>query len=127
MTDHSRIRDLVQSFEDAFNAHDPVALGDHFADDSLWTNAAGKRMRGRDAVIGFGREVLPKLADAYARYDVVDLLEIGPDVVAAHVAQRPVDAGGRPTDAPGASAVYVFARRGDDWRIVVGQNTIAAG
>jgi uncharacterized protein (TIGR02246 family) len=126
MTDHPRVRALVQSFEDAFNAHDPVALGDHFADDALWTNAAGRRMRGRDAIVAFGREVVPRLADAYARYEVVDLLEIGPDVVAAHVAQRPVDAEGHPTDAPGASAVYVFARRGDDWRIVVGQNTIAA-
>ncbi|RKS07996.1 uncharacterized protein (TIGR02246 family) [Nocardiopsis sp. Huas11] len=127
MTDSAPVHALVQSFEDAFNAHDPVALGEHFADDSLWTNAAGKRMRGREAVIAFGREVIARLADAYARYEVVDLLEIGPDVVAAHVAQRPVDAEGRPTDAPGASAVYVFARQGQDWRIVVGQNTIAAG
>lgn len=127
MTDHSRVHTLVQSFEDAFNAHDPVALGDHFADDSLWTNAAGRRMRGRDAVIAFGREVMPRLADTHARYEVVDVLEIRPDVVAVHVAQRPVDAEGRPTDAPGASAVYVLARGGDDWRIVVGQNTITAG
>ncbi|WP_017601841.1 SgcJ/EcaC family oxidoreductase [Nocardiopsis lucentensis] len=125
-TPHPELHALVQSFEDAFNAHDPVALGEHFAVDSLWTNVTGKRMRGREAVIATGREVMPKLADSYARYRVVDVLEIRPDVVAVHVAQSPVSADGLPADAPHASAVYVFARGADGWEIAVGQNTIAA-
>ncbi|WP_116248393.1 SgcJ/EcaC family oxidoreductase [Nocardiopsis sp. FIRDI 009] len=125
-TRRTEIHALVQSFEDAFNAHDPVALGGHFAADSLWTNAVGKRMRGRDAVIASGREALPRLADAHARDRVVDVLEIRPDAVAVHVAQSPVDADGAPTDAPRASAVYVLARGTDGWEIAVGQNTIVA-
>ncbi|MFI6578321.1 YybH family protein [Nocardiopsis sp. NPDC050513] len=125
-TRHSEIHALVQSFEDAFNAHDPVALGEHFAADSLWTNAVGRQVRGRDSVIALGKEVVPKLADAYARYRVVDVLDIRPDVVAVHVAQAPVDAGGAPAEGPGGSAVYVFALGDEGWRIVVGQNTIAA-
>ncbi|MEV2277364.1 SgcJ/EcaC family oxidoreductase [Nocardiopsis sp. NPDC049922] len=125
-TRHSEIHALVQSFEDAFNAHDPVALGGHFAADSLWTNALGRRVRGRDAVIVLNEEVMPKLADAYARYRVAEVLEIRPDVVAVHVAQTPADADGAPAEGPGGSAVYVFARGEEGWRIVVGQNTIAA-
>ena len=125
-TEHPEIHALVQSFEDAFNDHDPVALGRHFAEDSLWTNAAGRRIRGRDAVIAFGKEVTPRLANAFARYEVVDVLEIRPDVVAVHVAQTPVDSDGTATEAPHAGAVYVFAQDGDGWRIVVGQNTIVA-
>ncbi|WP_159942033.1 MULTISPECIES: SgcJ/EcaC family oxidoreductase [unclassified Nocardiopsis] len=126
-TAHPEIHALVRSLEDAFNDHDPVALGGHFAPDALWTNAAGRRIRGREAFVAFGREVAPRLADAYARYEVVDALEVRPDVVAVHVAQTPVDAGGEVTAAPRASAVYVFARGERGWEIVVGQNTVVAG
>ncbi|OLT29926.1 hypothetical protein BJF83_09435 [Nocardiopsis sp. CNR-923] len=69
-TRHFEIHALVQSFEDAFSAHDPAALAEHFAVDSLWTNALGRQVRG--------------------------------------------------------SAVYVFARGDEGWRIVVGQNTVTA-
>ncbi|MFC9088609.1 SgcJ/EcaC family oxidoreductase [Nocardiopsis dassonvillei] len=123
---HAEIHALVRSLQDAFNAHDPVALADHYAGDALWASAAGRRMAGSARIAEFAREVAPMLADSYARYEVANLLEIRPDVIAVQVAQTAVDAGGEPTGAPAGSALYVCARGEDGWRISAGQNMIVA-
>jgi uncharacterized protein (TIGR02246 family) len=123
---HAEIHALVRSLQDAFNAHDPVALADHYAGDALWASAAGRRMVGSAQIAAFAREVAPRLADSYARYEVANLLEIRPDVIAVQVAQTAVDADGKPTGAPAGSALYVYARGEDGWRISAGQNMIVA-
>ncbi|GGS05539.1 hypothetical protein GCM10010252_50330 [Streptomyces aureoverticillatus] len=115
---------VVKDLEKAFNAHDPVALSEQFADEASWTNAVGTRLDGRAAIAEFsGPAMKGFLRDSYARYDVVKLLEIAPDVIGVNVRQTPTDASGNPVEGPHGVTTYVIARRRDGWKIVVGQNS----
>ncbi|MGK5551157.1 SgcJ/EcaC family oxidoreductase [Actinomadura kijaniata] len=114
---------VVKALEKAFNAKDPDALGEQYARDASWTNAVGRTLGGREEITEFSRPAMTGfLKDSYARYQVVRLLEIAPEVIAVNVAQTPVDASGEPVRAPHGRALYVIARREDGWKIVAGQN-----
>lgn len=118
------VTEVVTRLEQAFNAKDPVALGSCFAEETSWINARGTRLDGREAIVAFsGPAMTSFLRDAHARYEVVKLLEIAPEVIAVNVAQTPTDAAGRPVAGPSGAALYVVARQRAGWRIVAGQNT----
>jgi uncharacterized protein (TIGR02246 family) len=115
---------VVKALEKAFNAKDPVALSDQYARETSWSNARGTRLDGRAAIAEFsGPAMKGFLRDSYARYDVVKLLEIAPEVIAVNVAQTPTDASGDPVQGTRGATLYVIARRPDGWKIVAGQNT----
>ncbi|MBV2366878.1 nuclear transport factor 2 family protein [Streptomonospora nanhaiensis] len=115
---------VVEALEKAFNAKDPVALGEQYGVRASWTNAAGRRLDGRAAITEFAAPAMRGLlADSFARYQVVKLLAITPDVVAVNVAQTPTDRGGRPVEGAHGAALYVIARQDDGWKIAAGQNT----
>lgn len=114
---------VISSLEAAFNRHGVVAISEHFAEEAAWATVMGKELAGREEIAEFGRTVIQNLADSYARYDITRLVALAPDVVAIRTQQRPVDADGAPTDAPGGAGLYVIARRGDRWPIVAGQIT----
>ncbi|MFD0276847.1 SgcJ/EcaC family oxidoreductase [Kitasatospora sp. NPDC127111] len=114
---------VVAELEQAFNAKDPVALGERFAEEASWTNAVGRRLDGRAAITESSAPAMRGfLRDSFARYEVVKLLEIAPGVIAVNVRQTPTDAQGTPVEGPHGAALYVVARRADGWRIVAGQN-----
>ncbi|MFD9068659.1 SgcJ/EcaC family oxidoreductase [Streptomyces lasiicapitis] len=117
---------VVKDLEKAFNAHDPLALSDQFGQEASWTNAVGTRLDGREAIAEFsGPAMKGFLRDSYARYDVVKLLEITPEVIGVNVHQTPTDSSGDPVEGPHGVTTYVIARQGDGggWKIVVGQNS----
>jgi uncharacterized protein (TIGR02246 family) len=120
---------VVKDLEKAFNAKDPVALSEVYAEETSWSNAVGTRLDGRAAIAEFSAPAMKDfLRDSYARYDVVKLLEIAPEVIAVNVAQTPTDGAGVPVHGTRGAALYVIARRADGWKIVAGQNTpIEAG
>ncbi|ARX81269.1 MULTISPECIES: SgcJ/EcaC family oxidoreductase [Streptomyces] len=114
---------VVKDLEQAFNAHDPVALSEQFARETSWTNAVGTRLDGRAAIAEFsGPAMKGFLRDSYARYDVVKLLEITPEVIGVNVRQTPTDSSGNPVAGPHGVTTYVIARQQEGWKIVVGQN-----
>jgi uncharacterized protein (TIGR02246 family) len=114
---------VVKGLERAFNEKDPIALGERFAEHASWTNARGTRLDGREAITEFGAVAMKSfLGDSFARYDVVKLLEIAPDVIAVNVVQTPTDSTGSPVDGPRGATLYVIARQADGWRIAAGQN-----
>ncbi|WP_017558546.1 SgcJ/EcaC family oxidoreductase [Nocardiopsis baichengensis] len=118
---------VVKDLEEAFNAHDAAALSACFAAEASWTNAAGMRLDGREAIAGFGaRAFQGPLRDAYARYEVVKLLAIVPGAVGVNVRQVPTDEADRTVDGHHGVATYVVAREQGAWRIVVGQNNAVA-
>lgn len=114
---------VVKDLEKAFNAHDPIALSEQFAEEASWTNAVGTRLDGRAAIAEFsGPAMKGFLRDSYARYDVVKLLAIAPEVIGVNVRQTPTDSSGNPVEGPHGVTTYVIARQQDGWKIVVGQN-----
>ena len=129
MSDEARAAayDVVASLEKAFNAHDPIALSEHFADEAAWSTVMGHRLAGRREIAAFGRETIHRLADQYARYEVVRLVAIRPDVVAVNVVQTPTNESGEPVDGTKGAALYVVAAQHDGWKIVAGQNTFLGG
>ncbi|WP_017624144.1 YybH family protein [Nocardiopsis chromatogenes] len=118
---------VVKDLEEAFNAHDAVALSACFAEEASWTNAAGMRLDGREAIAGFGGPAFRgPLREAYARYEVVKLLAVAPGVVGVNVRQVPTDGAGRTVEGPRGVTTCVIARDQGVWRIVVGQNNAVA-
>ncbi|MFD3698080.1 SgcJ/EcaC family oxidoreductase [Streptomyces sp. NPDC058646] len=115
---------VVKDLEEAFNAHDAIALSEQFALEASWTNAVGRRLDSREAIAEFSGPALKGfLRDAYARYDVVKLLEVVPGVIAVNVRQIPTDSSGTPVEGPRGVTSYVIAQQRDGWKIVVGQNS----
>ncbi|CAL9355786.1 hypothetical protein SUDANB121_00570 [Nocardiopsis dassonvillei] len=123
-TDRTDAIAAVHALEHAFNTNDPHALGALYTDQASWTNAAGTRLDGRDQITAFAAKAMTGfLAHSRARYEVVKLLALTPDVIAANVHQNPVDATGRPTQGAHGRALYILTRTPRGWRIAAGQNT----
>ncbi|MDP9847042.1 SgcJ/EcaC family oxidoreductase [Streptosporangium lutulentum] len=115
---------VVKGLEKAFNVKDPLALSEQFTHMTSWSNAMGTRLDDREAIAEFSAPAMKGfLRDSYARYDVVKLLEIAPDVIAVNVAQTPTDSSGDPVEGVRGAALYVIAKQADGWKIVAGQNT----
>jgi len=114
---------LVASLQDAFNAHDPDAISEHFAEEAAWATVMGKELAGRQEIAEFGRSVMDAMADSYVRYDVTRIVAVAPDVVAVRVLQTPTTRDGALPTAQRGAGLYVIARRGDAWKICAGQIT----
>ncbi|MFD5558994.1 SgcJ/EcaC family oxidoreductase [Streptomyces sp. NPDC127068] len=114
---------VVKGLEAAFNAKDPVALGEQFTEHASWTNARGTRLDGREAIVEFSAPAMKSfLQDSFARYDVLKMLEIAPGVIAVNVAQTPTDGAGIPVHGPQGATLYVIVEQVDGWHIAAGQN-----
>lgn len=120
------VEQVVHSLEAAFNAHDPDALTACYSQSTVWTNAMGRRLLGRAAIAEFGHSVMPKLKNSYARYEIVTIVAIRPDLLAVAVDQTPTDAAGAAIDGAHGAALYVIGLEIEGWKIVAGQNTIVA-
>lgn len=93
---------------------------------AVWVTGGGRRLTGRDEIEAFTRRVLPgAMKDSTARYEVVHVSFVRPDVAVVNVRQRPVTHNGEPLEGqPEGRPVYVMAREEDRWEIVAAQNTI---
>ncbi|MFD7068384.1 SgcJ/EcaC family oxidoreductase [Streptomyces sp. NPDC059913] len=121
--DQDAVIGVVKGLEEAFNAKDPVALGGQYTERTSWTNAKGTRLDGREEIAEFSAVAMKSfLSDSFARYDVVKMLAVAPDVIAVNVVQTPLDSAGGAVDGPGGAALYVIAKRADGWYIAAGQN-----
>jgi uncharacterized protein (TIGR02246 family) len=93
---------------------------------AVWLIGGGRRLTGRDEIRAFTEKVLPgAMKDSTARYEVVHISFVRPDVAVANVRQRPVTHDGEPLDGqPEGRPVYVMAENEGRWEIVAAQNTI---
>jgi uncharacterized protein (TIGR02246 family) len=118
---------VVKALEESVNDHDPVALSGLYAEASSWSTVMGKRLDSREAILEFAVPTMRGALNAYARYDVVKLLEIRPDVIAVNVVQTPTDSAGTPVEGARGATLYIIAEERDGWKIVAGQNTFLDG
>ena len=115
---------LVGAMQRAFNAKDATALARNLSEDATWTNAIGKRARGRQTIEDLARGMMIRNAKNFARYEIVDVIPVRDGVGIVNLLQVPTDAEGREIAEIGAVPSYVIARGMEGWKIVAGQNTL---
>ena len=126
--DRAAIEAIIADVETGFNTKDPELSVAHFARNATAVTVGGARSSGLDALLEAHRAAFAgPLRDQFARYDVLDVVFLRPDVALAHKAARAVQADGTPIDVGHAMvALYVLVKEHGRWWIVARQNTLVA-
>ena len=126
--DRAAIEAIVADVETGVNTKDPELSVAHFARNGTAVSVGGVRSSGLDALLEAHRAAFAgPLRDQFARYDVIDVVFLRPDVALAHKAARAVQADGTPIDVGHAMvALYVLVKERGRWWIVARQNTLVA-
>ena len=126
--DLAAVRAVIADVETGLNTDDAELVVRHFAEDAFAVGADGRETAGRAALReAHERAVGPggSLRDQRARYDVVDVVFVRPDVALVRKHARAVDGDGAPIDVGHAmSALYVLTREQGRWWIAARQNTL---
>jgi len=128
VADRAAIEAVIADVETGFNTKDPALSVAHFARNATAVTVGGARSSGLDALLAAHRSAFAgPLRDQYARYDVLDVVFLRPDVALAHKGARAVEADGTPIDVGHAMvALYVLVKERRRWWIVSRQNTLVA-
>ena len=120
------IDDVIHRTEAAFNANDPEALADTFADDAWSVGVTGQVLHGRAEILDVSRQLFAGgLKEQFARYVVDEVRHLAPDVAVARKLVYATDERGNDLAADHAMvALYVLVRGETGWRVVAHQNTI---
>jgi uncharacterized protein (TIGR02246 family) len=126
VADTEDIRRVIDDAEQAFNANDADLLVEHFARNATAVGVTGDLLTGRAAVLEAGRSLFAgPLRDQRARYELVDVLFVRPDVALARKNATAVGAAGEPLSVGHAmTALYVLVRENGRWWVVTRQNTL---
>jgi uncharacterized protein (TIGR02246 family) len=124
--DKLEIQSVVKGVENAFNRHDVDELDSYFTSNSARVSAFGKRLagfsEGNEDYKGFFKGLLK---DAYARYQIANVLFLGSIVAVVHVDQKPTTESGEVIEGGQESiAMYVMVKEDNTWRIAASQNTL---
>jgi uncharacterized protein (TIGR02246 family) len=124
--DVAAIHALVADIEKGFNTNDADLLVRPFVSDGSAVNVVGVQLTGLAEMLEASRRGLAgPLAEEYARYQLVDLVFLRPDVAIGHKVARAVTAEGRPIDPePSMIALYVFVKEDGQWWVATRQNTL---
>ena len=126
--DTPALASVFRAFEDAWNAHDALALAATFATDADFTNAFGTRVQGADAIGAFYRSLFKTafVADSHLKYGPLRARALGGTDFAAVDAEwtitGAVDPHGNPLSPRVGLTNAVFVRDGGGWRIIVFHN-----
>ena len=121
-SDEAAVRAIVQSVQDAWNAHDGKAFAAPFADDADYVIINGMKIKGREAIErGHAAIFTTVYKDSHNVAAVRSVRFLRPDVAVVHVEWnmevRPGGEKGR------AMSTMVMTREGDGWSIAAFQNT----
>ncbi|GLW08192.1 hypothetical protein Misp01_33220 [Microtetraspora sp. NBRC 13810] len=123
--DIQAIEQVVAVVEHTQNNELPDEFVGLFRHDAIWTTGGGRRLIGRDEISAFTHQVLPGgMQGLTARYEVVHVLFIRPDVAAVKVRQRYLKPDGAPDPELGeGTPLYVMAKEDGRWLLTACQNT----
>jgi uncharacterized protein (TIGR02246 family) len=123
--DRAAITQIVRDVEAGLNANDPEPTTRHFAEDAVAVGVDGRRTAGRSALVEAHVAALGGfLRGQYARYDIVGITFVRPDVALLHKQARAADEAGNPLgEAPVMAALYVLVKERGRWWIAARQNT----
>jgi uncharacterized protein (TIGR02246 family) len=128
---------LVAELQAGIDTRDADVYNRHFADDLLWGSPFGYVLQGYEPLhaihVRFNAQAEHRGGNS-SRYEVAAVLSPAPDVIVTQVKRVALDPDGTPVPpsvpGPGASgafsemALYVLVRRGGDWWLAAGQNTL---
>lgn len=128
--DEVAVRQIIDDVETGMNTNDPELMTRHFAADAVAVGVNGQANVGRAAldaahVVAVGPGGF--LRDQYARYEVVDVRFVRPDVALVRKHARAITAEGEPLDLDHSmSVLYVLTKEEGRWWIAARQNTLVA-
>jgi uncharacterized protein (TIGR02246 family) len=124
MTDSDIAAELATSFADAWNQHDMDSLAGLFHEDAGFVNVRGSYLIGREQIRAQHATVHSgPYKDSVVRVQVVDVRELAPDVLLAHV-RTELDGDPRASGQTRHSLVtFVIERRAGVWRFTAAHNT----
>lgn len=126
--DEQAVRQVIAGYEEAWNRHDMTTLGRLFADDAEWVNIVGMWWRGRADVEKAHRAFHETMfRETPLIFSDVSVRFVAPGVA---VAITTIEMGDFTTPEGHAMlqtrdrCTFVVARRGGEWKIVSGHNTV---
>lgn len=124
--DRAAIAALVADVEAGFNTNDPDLLISPFVENGTVVNVMGLQLDGRVAMLDNARTGLAGfLRDDRARYELVDLTFLRPDVAVGHKQGVAIGPDGEPIDVGhDMVALYVFVKEDGRWWVAARQNTL---
>ena len=126
--DEAAIRAIIADTEKAFNTGDAELLVEHMARNAVGVGVTGVELAGRAAMLEGARGAFAgPLKGQRARYDVVGITFLRPDVALARKHARAVDGAGELIDVGHAmTALYVLTKESGRWWVVARQNTLVS-
>ncbi|MFD0000259.1 SgcJ/EcaC family oxidoreductase [Nocardia sp. NPDC127526] len=120
------IEQIITNVETAYNTNDAELMTADFTANAAVVNAMGTLMVGREALLAANQAGLAGfLKDEYARYDVLDITFLRPDVAIAHKVARATTPDGDLIDQdPAMIALYVLTKQDGRWWTAARQNTL---
>jgi len=129
-TDHTddidAIRNMIVDIETGFNSNDIELSVKHFTKNASVVNVLGAQTSGWNAIVEANRQGLAGLLkNEYARYELVDIVFLRPDVAVGHKHARAVTPAGDLMDNGSAMiALYIFVKQDGRWWVAARQNTL---
>lgn len=127
--DLAAIRAVFHDVAAGVTAKDADRCAGWFTSDARSVTAAGARAVGREAIRTAHQAAFAgPLAATVARFEVIDVLYLRPDVAVVTAGAYPDGDGPEPDlDRPGTVITHVMVRDGDSWAIAARQFTRVAG
>lgn len=122
----------VAEMQAGLGDHDAEDYNRHFAEDVMWGSPYGATVDGYQALHAIHRRMHETADHAASRYEIVRVLVPTADVALAQVRRTALDERGDAipslsgTERFSEMALYVLVRRGAEWWLAAGQNTIVA-
>jgi PPOX class F420-dependent enzyme/OxyR family protein/uncharacterized protein (TIGR02246 family) len=124
------VRRQVAEMQAGLSDRDAEDYNRHFAEDVMWGSPYGATVDGYSALHAIHRRMHATADHAASRYEIVRILVPTPDVALAQVRRTALDEHGDPipslsgTERFSEMALYVLVRRGSEWWLAAGQNTV---
>ncbi len=122
------VRAVVAAYEETWNRHDMDALGALFAGDAEWVNIVGMWWRGRTDIVKAHRAFHETMfRDTPLHFTGVSVRTVAPGVMVAITDMAMGDfttPSGHAMIGTRDRCTFVLARRGGEWKIVSGHNTV---
>jgi uncharacterized protein (TIGR02246 family) len=128
----SAVARFVEELQSGWDLHDADVSNRRFAADVMWGSPFGEAVQSYDELHAIHVQLKQhhRGGDA-ARFEVVRVLALAPDVAVAQVRRAALDSNGAPVPVSEATsgafsemAMYVLVHRNGTWWLAAGQNTL---
>jgi uncharacterized protein (TIGR02246 family) len=117
--------EIARRFQDVWNAHDMVGLGDLFHDDATFVNRFGHYVRGVEQIVALHAPIHETIyRDSTLENEVIDMVALGDGAAVVHFWSRLTVGAAHPAGPHAVDTVIlaVLTRRDDAWRVKALEN-----